>query len=152
MRKPQSTHPWGTLCLILIRLQTQPGPHRNRLRQGAQAVALLPKETMGRLSLRRLSEQLLAPACFAVWVRCCSWTGLWPPERLPHSEVSQEPRGAGLSVRTENIAGPLLGGLLGRLVYVPHLQCLSSGWSELCMLICPGFIFLLSVVPPPLPQ
>ena len=51
----------------------------------------------------------------------CTWTGSWPLEPLLHSDVSWEAGGWGLSVRTENVAGPLLGGLIGRMGYLPLL-------------------------------
>lgn len=55
----------------------------------------------------------------------CTGTGSWPLEPLLLSDVSWEARGWGLSVRTENVAGPLLGGLIGHMRYLLLLQRLS---------------------------
>ena len=55
----------------------------------------------------------------------CTQTGSWPLEPLLHSDVSWEAGGWGLSVRTENVAGPLWGGLIGHMGYLPLLLHLS---------------------------
>lgn len=71
-RKPLSIHPCRAPCLILILTADAARAVQNQgLARTPRLLVLLPKEGLGHSHSEVWSEQIPAPAWFAVWVCCC---------------------------------------------------------------------------------